>query len=452
MKTKISLLSIFFGLFCSFLSIAQPFELDPKIKPIELALQPDSKTDGALGIATVSKVEENISYYFVTGHDVFQPIDIYIFSITTEENFTVELVKDSWNDLIETKNSSSSKNGIINFKLRAWGAFGFKISPLSKAVQYIILIKAGAPLKEYLGSPFVEATKANTGIDNKENTNTKNDNSPSNNDKGDDTNSNIFMYIIIGLLLVVIGLLAVKFLGKGKTASVLLLFLLYNFTSSFASMSDETTMTLEEARMGEMERTIIKIYNDYDNKGVIDLAVEKALEKLKESIDGLDEVIKMGKAAVDFAKSHKGLSDCINSTPLPGAPRIPSFCTTEHCSSCFGSAREKFNYTRYQFEKLSAIYKCTIEYSKKAIALGDNTSGIHAVSGMAWQIQRTAITKSVDDLKKAYDNRYDILLNELQDSMQKLSNCEAEHGLEDWFDRFGYIYYEFIKDKYKRDV
>ncbi len=451
MKRSIYIFTAICLLFCSIQGIAQPFELDPKIKPLELGLKPDGSSEGALGIATIAEVNENPAYFFISGHDVFQPIDIYIFSITTGEQFTVHLVKDSWKDLIEKKTSSESNNGIINLQLRAWGAFGFKIMPISKTAAYSILVKAGSPVKEYLGSPFVKATDDNTSSVSSNKNDSQSENSENLSEEKEQDSLPVILYIVIGVLLLAVGLLAGKLLGKGKVASVILVVLFYNPITSFTPIVVEDTMTLEEARMGGMERNIRRFYNASDNRGVIDLALDKALDKLKESIDGLDTTIDNGKAMIDFAKSHKGFSDCINSAPLPGAPRIPSFCTTSECSSCFRDARQKFNDTRYQFEKLSAIYKCTIEYSKKAIALGDNTSGIHAVSGMAWQVQRTKITKSVDDLKKAYDNKYDILLNGLQESMQKLSACEASHGLEDWFDRFGYVYYEFIRDKYRRD-
>lgn len=446
MKTlKIILTILTIALFCS-QSIAQPFELDPKIQPFELALKPDLKTEGALGIAAITSVDKEPSYYFVTGHDVFQPIDIYIFCITSKENFSVELVKDSWNDLIERKSSSSSKNGIINLKLRAWGAFGIKILPLANAEQFSILVKAGAPIKEYLGSPFVEATKNNTSDLGEKSVNSTSETAVSNNIQADTSSSNIFLYIIIGLLLVIVGILGWKFLGRNKTASILLILFLYNSHQSFAFNSGSSVFPITKEGFDAMEKEFREIYEGQYNTGLLDLA----LEKLKESIDGLGDVIEMGTSAYEFAQSHKSLSDCINATPLPGEPRIPSFCTTNDCSSCYKSARQKFNHTRYQFEKLSAIYNCTIEYSKKAISLGDNTSGIHAVSGMAWQIQRREIEKSVDELKKAYDNRYGLLLKDLQEAMNALNICEAEHGLEDWFDRFGYIYYEFIKDKYKR--
>ncbi len=34
--------------------------------------------------------------------------------------------------------------------------------------------------------------------------------------------------------------------------------------------------------------------------------------------------------------------------------------------------------------------------------------------------------------------------------MVGLSTCEAQYGVPDWYDRFGYMYFEFMRDKYRR--
>ena len=36
----------------------------------------------------------------------------------------------------------------------------------------------------------------------------------------------------------------------------------------------------------------------------------------------------------------------------------------------------------------------------------------------------------------------------LKDSMVDMAICEAEFGTPDWYDRFGFIYYEFMKVRY----
>jgi hypothetical protein len=186
---------------------------------------------------------------------------------------------------------------------------------------------------------------------------------------------------------------------------------------------------------------------------------EKA-EKLAEKIKKLKEAMTSTK---DFAEQYFGMGDCLDMPMPPGMPSIPSFCPDEgegaagtvgrsggDCARCFTEARAEFNEVRYNLEQLRIIYKCTKEFSDKAISFGDNASGVHGVSGMAWQAQRAKIEGSVKQLKDAYDKKYTELLMKLQQSMMQLALCEEEFGTPDWYDRYGYMFYEFVKEKYKR--
>ena len=53
-------------------------------------------------------------------------------------------------------------------------------------------------------------------------------------------------------------------------------------------------------------------------------------------------------------------------------------------------------------------------------------------------------------MQKAYDSKYIDLLEDLQASLVDLNECEAQYGIPDWYDRFGYLYYDFIKFHYAR--
>ena len=118
---------------------------------------------------------------------------------------------------------------------------------------------------------------------------------------------------------------------------------------------------------------------------------------------------------------------------------------------CFVNARRDFEEVRYLFVKLQAIYKCTMKFTNAAVSFGDNVSGVHGVSGLAWQNQKFKILKSVEELKKSYDKKYQELLVEMQKALMELNDCEAEHGIPDWYDRFGYMYYDFTKNQYQRN-
>jgi hypothetical protein len=155
-------------------------------------------------------------------------------------------------------------------------------------------------------------------------------------------------------------------------------------------------------------------------------------------------------AAKGAYEAYTGLNSCMNSASPPGMPKIPSFCETDDCERCFVDARGRFNQNRYTFERLKTIYTCTKNFTDRMIAFGDNVSGYHGVSGLAWQSQKIGVIKSVNNLKTSYDKKYAELIQSQQEILQELNDCEAAHGIEDWYDRFGYLYFEFTKMNYVR--
>jgi hypothetical protein len=196
---------------------------------------------------------------------------------------------------------------------------------------------------------------------------------------------------------------------------------------------------------------------DVDWEKLQSIIKAEKLEKLNERIKKLKEAMTSTK---DLLEQYFGMGDCMTMPMPPGMPDIPSFCPddeqvaiqldAQNCAGCFTEAREKFNKVRYNLEQLRIIYKCTKDFSKKAIAFGDNTSGVHAVTGLTWQAEKAKIEGSVKRLEEAYDKKYAELLEKLQESMIELAVCEEQFGTPDWYDRYGYMFYEFVKEKYKR--
>lgn len=88
--------------------------------------------------------------------------------------------------------------------------------------------------------------------------------------------------------------------------------------------------------------------------------------------------------------------------------------------------------------------------SNAALAAGDNMAGVHGYAGIIWQGQRKQITQAVDKMEQAYDTKYPELMKNLQRSMMDMALCEAEFGTPDWYDRVGFIYFEYMSDAYKR--
>jgi hypothetical protein len=292
-------------------------------------------------------------------------------------------------------------------------------------------------MEQHLGSAFTKATKKDINPDNGSETSSGGSGSGG---------GNTLLYVLLGVALLVIGFLASKVLSKNKTNTLLLL-----ITLSVASPAVAQT-GFHVFDGGDVTNGS---YEDWLQDEGANL-VEEGVEALDEGLDRLGELGEIiedderYRTVRDLYDSYVGLGDCINSVPPPGMPRMPSFCETEECGSCFMSARADFNTNRYSFERLKTIYQCTKTFTDAAISFGDNVSGVHGVSGLAWQAERRKIEKSIKDLQKAYDDKYRELLESQKRALMKLNDCEAEHGIPDWYDRFGYMYYEFSAMHYKR--
>ncbi|PVW16263.1 hypothetical protein [Marixanthomonas spongiae] len=442
LKTMFLISFLCFGILKCF---AQPYTLDKEIEPIKLQLQKDTRKghEGGKFLATLGSVDAT-KYYYVKGHDMFQFVDVLVKALSNQQPLEVTLVNDNWKDVVELQSTQTAKDGIVHFKIRAYSSFGLKInSPSREKINYSIIVQASKPHKTYLGSPFTKIKESNMKAGAEMDT-----------PIASSGNSNIWLYIILGIAILVIGVLAGKLMGRKAAIVIGLISIplqgLAQDTATPGFFHQDQYFNGEDLENGTFESALKKGLGDgYDPSDDI----EDLNSKLKSIKDFLDN-------AVNLYKSYTGLGACINSTPPPGEPRIPSFCalpTTDagfeddsNCAGCFLNAREQFNNVRYLFEQLSTIYKCTKTFSNAALSFGDNASGIHGVSGMAWQAERRKIEKSITELEQAYDKKYAELLQSLSDAMLKLSECEAQYGVEDWFDRFGYMYFEFIQDKYKR--
>jgi hypothetical protein len=420
---------------------AQPFSLDKEIKPVKLELIDDEKIEGAAGIITNATIDKD-SHYWFTQVNMFQPVDVYVFSNYGDTDFKVDIANANWNDVVESQTTGESKDGIIHFKIKTEGDFGIQVHPANKKANYTLVIYANPPVKEYLGSAFRKARPDELNS-------VETETASQNGSEGKGGNSNSLLYVLLGVALLVIGFLLAKVLNKKKSIGIFILFML-----GFVQMGYSQQHNGNVWGPGSQQQ-----YEDW----LRDRAAEDSgsgWDDAKKVGDGLgrmgqvgDKVLKgLGTygAAKDAYDAYKGLSSCLNSTPPPNMPKIPSFCTTDQCATCFLDARQRFNENRYTFERLKTIYTCTKNYTDRMIAFGDNVSGYHGISGLAWQTQKIEVEKSINSLKKTYDNKYVELLQKQQNILQELNECEAAHGIPDWYDRFGYLYFEFTQMNYAR--
>lgn len=134
-----------------------------------------------------------------------------------------------------------------------------------------------------------------------------------------------------------------------------------------------------------------------------------------------------------------------------GMPEVPLQCAeSEKCASCFEPAYERLKNVRIRFEKVRRVYAWTKAYKERAFALGDSAAGIHGLAGLAWVGKRVELERSYKKFEATVDAKYEELRQELRASLEQIAACEEEvYGEKDWYNRFGFIYYQFMADRYR---
>lgn len=131
-------------------------------------------------------------------------------------------------------------------------------------------------------------------------------------------------------------------------------------------------------------------------------------------------------------------------------PTDNDFDNSDGCK-CLKNAYADLENLRYKFEKLRIILLLTEKITKYAISFGDDVSPLTGgIGGLAWQKERLKILKGMKKFYKAYDNKYNQFVNDLNSILKQIDKCENKLEFESWYDKVGFIYYEFMKDKYKR--
>ncbi len=152
----------------------------------------------------------------------------------------------------------------------------------------------------------------------------------------------------------------------------------------------------------------------------------------------------------DIARSLS-LEECVPDFTQDLSSDILVSCNSEpSCETCFQTSFGKINFYRRQLARLRCIYNNTKTFTDNAIAFGDNMSGIHAMSGMRWQQVRIDIMKNYKTMQGTYDRRYIEFMGGLQESLRELDTCMYIAGENNWYIKSGFIYYEFMQERYKR--
>ncbi|HWR33368.1 MAG TPA: hypothetical protein VN451_07580, partial [Chitinophagaceae bacterium] len=89
-------------------------------------------------------------------------------------------------------------------------------------------------------------------------------------------------------------------------------------------------------------------------------------------------------------------------------------------------------------------------FTVKALSFGDNVAGLHGAMGMTWQGQRRGIEQSYARFTQTYDRKYADFIGSLHNVLMDVNECETRYGMRDWYQKFGFMFEEIMKENYKR--
>ena len=111
----------------------------------------------------------------------------------------------------------------------------------------------------------------------------------------------------------------------------------------------------------------------------------------------------------------------------------------------------RFAETMRNFERLRVIYDTTKTMVDRAIYFGDAHSGWHQLEQAQWYEEKRNMTQSFRNTHVAYRRKLAQYEGDLLEILEDFGQCEAQSGgMEDWFERWGLLFYQLIRTQYDR--
>jgi hypothetical protein len=126
-----------------------------------------------------------------------------------------------------------------------------------------------------------------------------------------------------------------------------------------------------------------------------------------------------GKAMMDaFRDLTPGDSQYDPDYSPPGSPDVPSSCAgSDGCGECSSKAQHDINFMRFNLEKLRTTCR---------------------------QAENAA------DLAMTCKQKYEGMMTGTEKAIREMDRCEAQFfNNRDWYDRYGFLYYQFLRARYE---
>jgi hypothetical protein len=390
---------------------AQPFTLNPAIVPTELKFEDftaegESKPSGRISTNKLTQ-ETDTAYYYIGGLSIYGQTFISLTTAHEAEDLQIDLFKENWTDVLKTgKLTGKSKWKEV---FRTEGDFGIRIITKTKPSYHALIIHTTNDIEPEMPSPFTNQKPSSTMA----------------------TMLAKYKWPLVGGAALLLTLLFFVFKRrKTNTAAVMLLLILLTNSTAYAQDGAINTILSREVESEHHE------------------AVMEGMSTLNEHLNTIRTGVETLRTMSNTQTLHPG--ECTPEFNTNSAAIMPSACADNgRCTECFTKAVRKLNFMRMQLGRLSCIYNNTKTYTEAAISFGDNASGVHGMVGLSWQSTRPGIVNAFESMKGACKEKYTGMMQSLDQALKDIDACEREYGLPDWYQRFGFIYFEFMKEKYK---
>ncbi len=399
-------------------AFAQPFTLDEKIKPTELKLEPygqkGEKTAGRLYGAVITQTEPT-QYYFVRNVSIFSPDYVAIGSQDPSAPIQISVHKNTWEQA--DRKGQTDASGRWNTKFKTSGDFGIRVTPDRLPATYAVLVWVGNEVDVPMPSPFTKSSGVKTDV------------APF---TGGGWLGRFGLYGLVGLIVVVIAGAA---LYRSKSARMFFL-------------------------IAALVGAPLVARNAVADEGAYGKAVGDLLEQLKSFLEHQENVKDFWEALEGLSKdealpdeSQRGPtlpSSCLDAAwTIPPQDRAISSPRYQACQ-CMTDAVDKLRRNRQMLEKLRIIVANQKNFVDKAIALGNSFAQLHTVLGLQWiGVRKHDIEEPYDEFKRLSNQKHQAVMAAVQKDLKDISDCEAKLGEPDWYQKFGFMYYEFLYAAYK---
>lgn len=190
-----------------------------------------------------------------------------------------------------------------------------------------------------------------------------------------------------------------------------------------------------------------------------DPAIWMKVESLEKELENknLDELWKKVKEAQELGEKAEKLApedgEYEPEYDPGGMPEIPASCKDNpQCEECFTKPYKELDSLRFRFEKLRKINRVTKNMLRDNIAFADGAANLAGgVVPLVWAKEKEKIRESEKNFNASYDAKYQELLATLKKNLQAIAQCEEKvFGEQGWYERYGFMYYQFMAATYRR--